>query len=320
MNWKATLPCSRAEAEAMHEDDEWLELFDNLPTLVADELEAFNDAKWSIQAYFNAKPDRHDIDLLETRVNAKAVIERLPDEDWLTLSQQSVTPVSAGRFYVHTSTNKGAVPRGARAFLIEAGQAFGTGGHETTSGCLDMLDRLRSNGKQFHHIADIGTGTGLLAFAALHLWPRAVVTASDIDPVSIDVTRDNAAVNAVPVGRDCGCVALYVATGTDHPAIIGRAPYDLLIANILAGPLVELAPSFATVVADGGTLILAGLLNTQVKQVAAAYRRNGFLLLERRDSGDWPCLRLVKRRIYGHKRPIRASGRTSQPPGDFGTW
>ena len=98
MNWKITLPCSRAEAEAMHEDDEWLELFANLPTLVADELEAFNDAKWSIQAYFDAKPDTHDIALLETRLNAKAVVEQLPDEDWLTLSQNSIAPVRAGRF------------------------------------------------------------------------------------------------------------------------------------------------------------------------------------------------------------------------------
>lgn len=320
MSWKVTLPCSRAEAEAMHEDDEWLELFANLPTLVADELEAFNDAKWSIQAYFDAKPDTHDIALLETRLNAKAVVEQLPDEDWLTLSQNSIAPVRAGRFYVHTSTNKGIVPAGAHSFLIEAGQAFGTGGHETTSGCLAMLDRLQRSGRRFHHIADIGTGTGLLAFATLHLWPRATVTASDIDPVSVDVTRTNAVANSAPLGRRRGSVALYIATGTDHPAIMARAPYDLLIANILAGPLVELAPSFASVVADGGSLILAGLLNTQVDKVVAAYRRNGFLLAERKDSGDWPCLRLVKRRRYGYRRPIRASGRTSQPPGDFGTW
>lgn len=320
MNWKVTLPCSRAEAEAMHEDDEWLELFDNLPTLVADELEAFNDAKWSVQAYFNAKPDQHDIALLEKRFGTTAAIEQLPDEDWLTLSQQSIAPVEAGRFYVHTATNKGEVPAGARTFLIEAGQAFGTGGHETTSGCLSMIDRLHHSGRRFHHIADIGTGTGLLAFAALHLWPRAMVTASDIDPVSIDVTRDNAEANAIKLGRGRGEVALFVATGTDHPSILARAPYDLLIANILAGPLVELAPSFAAVVADGGALILAGLLNTQVNSVIGAYRRNGFLLVERKDSGDWPCLCLIKRRRYGHQRPIRASGRTSQPPGDFGTW
>lgn len=320
MNWKLTLPCSRAEAEAMHEDDEWLEQFENLPTLVADELEAFNDVKWSIQAYFNAMPSQHDTGLLENRLGAKAIVEKLPDEDWLTLSQTSIDPVHAGRFYVHTSTNKGSIPAGAKAFLIEAGQAFGTGGHETTSGCLAMLDRLHRSGKRYHHIADIGTGTGLLAFAALHLWPRAMVTASDIDPVSIDVTRENASVNGVSLGRRSGQVALYVATGTDNPGIAARAPYDLLIANILAGPLVELASSFASVITEGGTLILAGLLDTQADKVASAYRRNGFLLVDRQDNGDWPCLRLVKRRHYGYRRPIRASGRTSQPPGDFGTW
>ncbi|MBK6706424.1 MAG: 50S ribosomal protein L11 methyltransferase [Sphingomonadales bacterium] len=320
MNWKVTLPCSRGEAEAMHEHDEWLEQFNNLPTLVADELEAFNDAKWSIQAYFRSEPEAHDIALLETRLGARAVVEQLPDEDWLTLSQKSIDPVHAGRFYVHTSTNKGAVPPASKSFLIEAGQAFGTGGHETTSGCLATIDRLKVAGHRFHHIADIGTGTGLLAFAARHLWPAAEVTASDIGPVSIEVTRENANTNHVPLGKKKGAVALYAATGTDHPAIMARSPYDLLIANILAGPLVELAPSFAAVVADGGTLILAGLLDTQIDRVIAAYRRNGFLLLERRDNGDWPCLRLVKRRRYGHRRPIRASGRTSQPPGDFGTW
>lgn len=320
MNWKVTLPCSRAEAEAMHEDDEWIEQFENLPTLVADELEAFNDAKWSIQAYFNAEPSQHDTGLLERRLGAKGAVEKLPDDDWLTLSQKSIDPVHSGRFYVHTSTNKGAVPPTAKTFLIEAGQAFGTGGHETTSGCLAMIDRLKMGGHRYRHIADIGTGTGLLAFAALHLWPDAEITASDIDPVSIDVTRENANANNVPLGERKGAAALYVATGTDHPAIMARGPYDLLIANILAGPLVELAPSFANVVVDGGTLILAGLLDTQAAQIVAAYRRNGFLLIERRDTGDWPCLRLAKRRRYGHRRPIRASGRTSQPPGDFGTW
>ena len=102
-----------------------------------------------IQAYFDAKPDTHDIALLETRLNAKAVVEQLPDEDWLTLSQNSIAPVRAGRFHVHTSTNKGIVPAGAHSFLIEAGQAFGTGGHETTSGCLAMLDRLQRSGPSF---------------------------------------------------------------------------------------------------------------------------------------------------------------------------
>ena len=148
---------------------------------------------------------------------------------------------------------------------------------------------------------------------------RATVTASDIDPVSVDVTRTNAVANSVPLGRRRGSVALYIATGTDHPAIMARAPYDLLIANILAGPLVELAPSFASVVADGGR----SLPDFSIRRWTKWWLPTGataFCLQNAKDSGDWPCLRLVKRRRYGYRRPIRASGRTSQPPGDFGTW
>ena len=117
-----------------------------------------------------------------------------------------------------------------------------------------------------------------------------------------------------------GQVALCAASGTDHELIQRRAPYDLIIANILAGPLIELAPAFAAIARDGGSLILAGLLNTQTEAVLRAYRAQGYRLHRRTDKGDWPCLWLVKRRRYGWERPLRASGRTSQPPGDFGTW
>ncbi len=323
-NWLLTLPCTRAEAEALHNDDEWLSLLDPMPTVVAEEVEAFNDAKWRIKAYFNEQPDKAVIDQFRKRLpsaaKAQAIIEQLPDEDWLVLSQQSLQPVHAGRFYVHTSTNKGTPPPGAVPFLIEASQAFGTGGHETTSGCLAMLDRMKRSGMRFDHVADIGTGTGLLAFAARRLWPKTYLTASDIDPVSIDVTAGNAAANAVPLGLSAGQLALCAASGTDHELIQRRAPYDLIIANILAGPLIELAPSFAAVAFEGGSLMLAGLLDTQVDAVLRAYRTAGFRLHQRTDSGDWPCLWLIKRRQYGWNRPLRATGRTSQPPGDFGTW
>ena len=324
MNWLLTLPCSRREAEALHEDDEWVSMLDPMPTIVAEEVEAFNDAKWQIKAYFSQKPDNTVLSALQARLpsaaKAKPEIELLPDDDWLVMSQQGLKPVNAGRFYVHTSDNKAQVPAGATVFQIEASQAFGTGGHETTSGCLAMLDRMKTSGLRFDHIADIGTGTGLLAFAARSLWPSAHITASDIDPVSIDVTAYNAGINAVPLGQSAGRVALCVAQGTDHDMLQRRAPYDLVIANILAGPLIELAASFAAITQEGGSLILAGLLDTQAGAVLEKYRRNGFRLQRRSDSGDWPCLWLVKRRSYSWQRPLRASGRTSQPPGDFGTW
>jgi ribosomal protein L11 methyltransferase len=324
MNWKVTLPCTRQEAEALHEDDEWLALLEPTPTIVADELEAFNDSKWRLEAYFAEKPGNAVITSIQARVpsaaTAKAFVEKLPDEDWLVLSQQGLKPVHAGRFYVHTSTNKGEVPAGAIPFLIEASRAFGTGGHETTSGCLAMLDSLKRQGKYFDLIADIGTGTGLLAFAARHLWPRAYINASDIDPVSVEVTAANAETNNVPLGTGQGEIALCAASGTDNPLIRQRAPYDLVIANILAGPLIELAPSFSMILRGGGMLILAGLLDTQAASVVATYRKRGFRLQARTDNGDWPCLLLVKRTRYSWQRAIRADGRTSQPPGDFGTW
>ena len=324
MNWLLTLPCTREEAEALHEDDEWLCLFDPAPSVVAEEVEAFNDTKWQLKAYFPDMPEKAVVAAIQNRIpsatNAKAVVEELPDEDWLLLSQQGLQPLHAGRFYVHTSTNKGTIPNGTVPFLIEASRAFGTGGHETTSGCLAMLDRLKRQGKRFDLIADIGTGTGLLAFAAHYLWQRAYVTASDIDPVSIDVTLENAVANGVTLGHNIGQLALCVASGTNHELIQRRAPYDLVIANILAGPLIELAPALSATMQEAGTLILAGLLNTQAASVIVTYRRLGFRLEDRSDTGDWPCLRLVKRRTYSWRRPIRSDGQTRQPPGDFGTW
>jgi ribosomal protein L11 methyltransferase len=323
-SWKLILPCTRAEAEALDIDNTPLALLNAPPVLMTNELEAFNDAAWELHAYFEGEPDATLIAAVQALIPSakqqEPALERLPDEDWVTASQQGLEPVIAGRFYIHTAANKNAIPAGAKAFQIEASQAFGTGGHETTSGCLTMLDRVKQSGMRFDHVADIGTGTGLLAFAANHLWPRAYITASDIDPVSIDVSIENALANAVPLGQNLGRVAFCHASGTDHEMIQRRAPYDLVIANILAGPLIELAPALSAILAEGGTLILAGLLEKQAQSVAAAYRVCGLRLVERRNTGNWPCLRLVKRPRFGWTRPVRESRRTTQADGDFGTW
>jgi ribosomal protein L11 methyltransferase len=323
-SWKLTLPCTRAEAEALDADITPLALMEPPPSLVVREPDESSPESWELAAYFEGKPTAMSIALIQALVpssaDAKPLIERLPEQDWLTISQAGLEPVHAGRFYVHTSTHAEAPPRGSVPFLIEASQAFGTGGHETTHGCLEMLDRMKTRGLRFREIADIGTGTGLLAFAARDLWPGATVTASDIDPMSIEVSIGNAAANGVPLGRGRGEVALFIASGTDHEMILTRAPYDLVIANILAGPLIELAPALSAILRDGGTLILAGLLARQTDEVAAAYRAQGLRLSERKDRGEWPCLRLTKRSRFGWQRPIRVTGRTSQPPGDFGSW
>lgn len=323
-SWKLTLPCTRAEAEQLHDENEALASMDPPPVLMTREHDEARADQWELNAYFDGRPDARSVALIQSLIpSAKGVhpvLERLPDADWVTISQAGLDPVHAGRFYVHTSTSTAVPPADTIRFIVDASLAFGTGGHATTAGCLTMLDALKRRGLRFDHIADIGTGTGLLAFAANHLWPRAYVTASDIDPVSIDVAADNAAVNDVALGQQAGRVALCAASGTDHEMIARRAPYDLIIANILAGPLIELAPAIARIMREGGTLILGGLLSTQIEAVASAYRAQGLRLAETRGAGDWPCLRLVKRAVIGWRRPNRASGLTSQAPGDFGTW
>jgi ribosomal protein L11 methyltransferase len=204
------------------------------------------------------------------------------------MSQAGLQPIRAGRFFVHTPTYR-SHPPGTTAFEIDASLAFGTGQHATTSGCLDALDKLEREGARFANIADIGTGTGLLAFAALSLWPEAKCIATDIDAVALDVARENAAINGVKLGHGPGELLLTVADGMDSPLLTARAPFDLIVANILAGPLVELAPAFAEALAPGGTLILAGLLDTQADAVIAAYEKLG-LTVRNRGSGEWPVL------------------------------
>ncbi|WP_128892801.1 50S ribosomal protein L11 methyltransferase [Erythrobacter sp. HKB08] len=253
---------------------------------------------WVLEAWLSRKPGKSDTQAVQQLFSGRApnlVIEKLPDEDWLTLSQQGVEPIDAGKFHVHTPDYPPLDTPGVRSFAIPASQAFGTGQHETTAGCLEMLTTMKRRGVTARNLADIGTGTGLLAFAALDLWPRALATASDIDDVCVEVVEYNAAQNGFPMGAGAGELTMVVADGMDHPLLQARGPYDLLIANILAGPLVELAPSFARSTVAGGSLLLAGLLETQEASVRRAYRREGFRLAAKIVNGDWSILWLRKR-------------------------
>ncbi|NBU79198.1 MAG: 50S ribosomal protein L11 methyltransferase, partial [Sphingomonadaceae bacterium] len=195
-SWTLTLPCTRAEAEMLDHEDARLWDLSEIPTFAAREPDPAKPEAWEIAAYFSQKPKAADIKLIQSlfpsAAKAKPLLEKVAQQDWVTLSQQGLEPVRAGRFFIHTSNYTGQVPPGAISFQIEASRAFGTGGHETTSRCLAMLDKLAQQGAHFRNIADIGTGTGLLAFAARHLWPIADVTASDIDPISIEVSDENA--------------------------------------------------------------------------------------------------------------------------------
>ena len=243
-----------------------------------------------IHAYFDAEPTDDELAELKQLGTGEPEIEHLEDStDWVTRSQQGLQPIRAGRFFVHTPMHYADRPADTVNLEIDAGLAFGTGQHATTAGCLDALDRLAVSGEQFSNIADIGTGTGLLAFAALALWPGAKCIATDIDPVAVDVSRDNAAINSVRTGHGAGELLLAVADGMDSPMLAARAPFDLLIANILAGPLIELAPSFAKSVTPGATLVLAGLLDTQADAVIESYNAEGMTLVDR-GAGEWSVL------------------------------
>jgi len=303
--WKVTLPCTRADADSLSEDNLFIGSSDTVPTIVTREADPDTPDDWVIEVYCNAKPDAkllRDITNLSPSaklLNAAPVTEKLGDEDWVTLSQQGLEPLRAGRFYVHTSNSAPLDDPKIKNICIDAGQAFGTGHHETTMGCLESLDRLKRLGQNYHNIIDVGTGTGLLAFAARHLWPAAQIMASDIDSIAVDVSAKNAAINDIAIGSLRPAVRLETSNGLDHPAIGQRAPYDLIIANILAGPLIALAPQIGSAATADTVLILAGLLKAQRSEVLHAYIREGFRLHHSRIENEWPCLTLVKARDYG---------------------
>ena len=302
MSWRVTLACTRAEAEALPDSEDLFPFASTPPVIVADEPDPARPDDWRIHAYFADQPSNDDLDRLATlAAQSTAAIEQLGEDDWVTMSQAGLEPIRAGRFFVHTPVHRDAVPEGATAYEIDAGLAFGTGHHATTAGCLAALDRLEGAGATFTNIADIGTGTGLLAFAALSLWPDAKGIATDIDPIAIDVTSDNARINQVRIGHGAGELLLAVGDGMDHPILTARAPFDLLVANILAGPLIDLAPSFAASVTPGARVVLAGLLDTQADAVIKAYEAQGMALVERRQ-GEW-CVLVLQAPTASSPRP-----------------
>ena len=291
MSYRITVPCSRAQGEAVATADDAFPESDDPPVVVADEPDPSRPDDWLIHAYFDRYPSSDEIALLTGLGNGPPRIEKLGEEDWVTMSQAGLQPIRAGRFHVHTPTHP---PDPERInFEIDAGLAFGTGQHATTSGCLEALDRLEQEGARFRNIADIGTGTGLLAFAALNLWPEARCIATDVDATAIDVAQDNAAVNGIRSGMQAGQLLLATIDGMDSPLLASRAPFDLIIANILAGPLIEMAPDFANAMAPGGTIILAGLLDNQANSVLSAYQMHAFAPQDR-GSGEWPVLVLQR--------------------------
>jgi len=207
--------------------------------------------------------------------------ETLADADWLAMALSGLPPVRAGRFFIYGMHDRGRTPPNTVNLRIEAGAAFGTGHHGTTVGCLIEYDRLRKR-RGFKRVLDVGAGTGVLAIGAAKTGSR-VAVGTDIDPVSVRISRENAKVNAVP--------ARFVhAAGLDHPTVRAGAPYDLVFANILARPLTYLAQPIHGALKPGGLVILSGLLRTQERMVRAAYLSRGFVLVRRLHRDAWATL------------------------------
>ena len=245
---------------------------------------------WEVGGYFEAAPDETALALLSAAMGAKPfIVSELPETDWVAHVRRELAPVEAGRFFVYGSHGEDKVPEGCEPLLIEAAMAFGTGHHGTTLGCLRALDRLAEDGFEGQSVADIGCGTAVLAMAAARIWPQTVL-ASDIDEVAVDVARANVRANELE-GR-VNCVE---AAGFDHPELASAAPFDLIFANILKGPLIALAPDMAVALQPGGFAILSGILNEQADEVIAVYAQVGINLLHRDSIVDWTTLTLQKR-------------------------
>ena len=285
--WTAlTILSDKEPAEALGEA---LEDLDPAPTGVGVfELED-GSGLWEVGAYFLEAPDDLALTILAAAHGARPfAVSEVPETDWVAHVRRELHPVEAGRFFVYGSHDADKLPEGRVGLLIEAAMAFGTGHHGTTQGCLEAMDKLLTEGVTPRNLADIGCGTAVLAIAAAKVLEGDFI-ASDIDPVAVDVALANAAANGV--GDRLACVE---AAGFEHPDLQARAPYDLVFANILKGPLVELATPMAGHVMAGGHVILSGILNDQAEAVIDAYRAVGFQLRDQRVIGDWTTLTLVR--------------------------
>ncbi|WP_171173528.1 50S ribosomal protein L11 methyltransferase [Ruegeria sp. HKCCD8929] len=244
---------------------------------------------WEVGGYFTATPDDTALAVLAAAFDAKPfVVSELPETDWVAHVRRELAPVEAGRFFVYGSHDADKVPEGSIPLLIEAAMAFGTGHHGTTLGCLRALDRLIEEGFEARTVADIGCGTAVLAMAAARVW-QGDILASDIDEVAVDVAEANLRAN----GMD-GAIRCLEAAGFDHPDLKAHAPYDLIFANILKGPLVALAPDLTENLRPGGYAILSGILNEQADDVLSVYVQNGTNLHARNMIGEWTTLVLHK--------------------------
>lgn len=261
--------------------------------------EATDGDNWTVSLTTYGEPD---LDMILAQINMAAEeggfsdlaegltldAERLPEKDWLRHVHDNFPPVTAGRFYIYGSHYTGEKPAGLVPLCIDAATAFGSGEHETTKGCLMALDKLSEN-HTFKNGLDMGCGSGILALGMVKIWPGMRVAAVDIDPESIVVTERHAAMNGA-----AGLIEMQADDGYAAPLAKNNAPYDLIVANILAGPLIEMAGDLNAVLLPGGYAVLSGLLARQEADVTAAHAALGLVLTDKIELGDWRALVLHK--------------------------
>jgi len=259
---------------------------------------------WHIEAYYNQRPDLVQLSARIAELLAicppTLSLEQVADQNWVALSQTALPPVAAGRYIVHGSHDRTSVPRGPRSIEIDAGEAFGTAHHATTLSCLMTIDRLART-RAFQQVLDLGCGSGVLAIAAQRAWPRARVTALDNDPTAVAVAAANCRQNGV------SRIAVRLASDSGPPLAACRT-YELVLANILARPLIALAPAIARALAPGGILVISGILAGEARELRAAYAARGFRLASESCMAGWTTLTLVRVPLRTRPKSARRVG------------
>lgn len=257
-------------------------------------LESADGDNWTVTLTTLGPPD---IDGIFQRIESvkkklidkkNIVAEKLPEKDWLLHVHEKFPPLTIGKFFVHGSHHKGVVPKKLIPLKIDAATAFGSGEHETTRGCIEVLCELKKK-HSFKNALDMGTGSGILAVALAKLWPSLRITAIDIDPESISVTKRHVKMNGVSKQ-----IKTEAGDGYRSPLVSKNSPYDIVTANILANPLIDMAPDLASVLKPGGYAVLSGLLTRQKKDVVAAHKKNKLDFIYAETIGAWQTLVLQK--------------------------
>jgi ribosomal protein L11 methyltransferase len=276
----------KSQAEALGEALEGLE-----PSPTGVGVFEVEDGKgfWEVGGYFLEVPNDINLALLAAAFGAKPfVISEVPDQDWVAKVRRELPPVEAGRFFVYGSHDAKHLPAGRIGLLIEAAMAFGTGHHGTTLGCLRAFDRLLHQNYIFNNVLDLGCGTAVLAMAAARASSINVI-ASDIDSIAVEVANANIVANDL-INR----VKCIQSIGFNADDLLNAAPFDLIFANILKGPLIDLAPEIASNLKTGGIVVLSGILIEQAAEILGIYEAQGITLLEREDIGEWVALTLLR--------------------------